>query len=71
MAVEELHISLSKPDFLRYLKIPIVMMSFWLLADKEAQPHTLIMIYRYLFIHLVAVKQEQECMLLLFLKTVV
>ena len=56
MAVEELHISLSKADFLRYLKRPIKVMFFWLLADKEAQPHTLIMIYRYLFIHLVAVK---------------
>ena len=56
MEVEELHISLSKADFLRYLKRPIKVMFFWLLADKEAQPHTLIMIYRYLFIHLVAVK---------------
>ena len=71
MAVEELHTSLSKADFLRYLKGPIKMMFFWLLADKEVQPHTLIMIYRYLLIHLVAVKQEQECMLLLLLKTVV
>ena len=65
MAAEEPHISHSKPAFLRYLKIPIKMMSFWLLADREADTY----IMQHLSIHGVAVYKEPECMLMPLVKT--